>query len=144
MAHPIYNRFINPKVKFGVEKISVTWLQRPISGPFPVWTSDRKLKLWPRSSLGRTLYTLKVSSKSVHGCPSNVYLTHKMNDRRQKSCQIVARFSFRIWHDLFRTWHDFFRIWHDFFRISENPKKSCHFDSWKIYFFGFGSVPNSG
>ena len=34
----------------------------------------------------------------------------------QKSCQIVARLFFRIWHDLFRTGHDYFRIWHDYFR----------------------------
>ena len=62
-----------------VEIVSVTWVQRPISGQLPVWASNRKLTIEPVGSGDRTPYTLKVSSKSISGCPSNMYLTHKMN-----------------------------------------------------------------
>ena len=75
IAHSILNRFLYHQVKFRAKIITISYGE----GQLPVWTSDRKSRLWRCIISRSTLYTLQVSSQSVHGCLRSCKVTPKMN-----------------------------------------------------------------
>ena len=65
IAHSILSPFLYHQVKFRNKIIPIAYVE----GPFPVLISDRKSRIWRCIISGSTLYTPKISSQSVHGCP---------------------------------------------------------------------------
>ena len=51
----------------------------PKNIPLPIWGRKRKSKIWRCTNLGSTLYTLEVSSKSVHGTRRSQLRTLQIN-----------------------------------------------------------------